>query len=183
MRSPRQSAKSRGVVLARSVKTLIRHPIDERVQHCHDSGASARGEEAGGREGDEMRIRILRTFGLALLLTGLACTSSVSGQEPKAPAPESLDWLRGRAENQVYSSSLCSTHGTDNKKGPDQVTQPDSATKRRGLASWLLYSSPSLFQAKAPSDNLNGRAHFRTKLGKIIGRFSKIGEDNDWTSP
>lgn len=45
-----------------------------------------------------MRIGVLRTFGLALLLAGLACTSSVSGEEPKAPAPESLDWLRGRAE-------------------------------------------------------------------------------------
>lgn len=45
-----------------------------------------------------MRIGVLRTFGLALLLAGLACISSVSGQEPKAPAPESLNWLRGQAE-------------------------------------------------------------------------------------
>jgi TPR repeat protein len=52
----------------------------------------------GGGEGDDFRIGVLRTARLALLLAGLVCTSSISGQEPKAPAPESLDWLRGRAE-------------------------------------------------------------------------------------
>jgi TonB family protein len=35
---------------------------------------------------------------LALLLAGLACLSFVSGQEPKAPAAESLESMRGRAE-------------------------------------------------------------------------------------
>ena len=35
---------------------------------------------------------------LGLLLAGLACLSYISGQEPKAPAEESLESLRGRAE-------------------------------------------------------------------------------------
>lgn len=40
-----------------------------------------------------MRIHVLKTSGLALLLGGLVCLSFVSGQEPKAPAPESLESL------------------------------------------------------------------------------------------
>jgi TPR repeat protein len=45
-----------------------------------------------------MRIRALKTHGLTLLLARLACLSYVSGQETKAPASESLNSLRGRAE-------------------------------------------------------------------------------------
>jgi TPR repeat protein len=45
-----------------------------------------------------MRIGLLESRGLALLLAGLACLSCGSGQKAKAPAPESLESLRGRAE-------------------------------------------------------------------------------------
>jgi TPR repeat protein len=56
------------------------------------------GEEGQRREGDEVRIGVLKTHGLATLLAGLACVSYVSGQETKAPVEESLESLRGRAE-------------------------------------------------------------------------------------
>jgi len=58
----------------------------------------AMGEATEGREVNEMRIGVSRTFGLAVLLAGLACLSFVDGQEAEAPAPEWLNSLRGRAE-------------------------------------------------------------------------------------
>lgn len=45
-----------------------------------------------------MRIKALRSYGLVILLATLSCLSDVSGQEAKAPAPESLNSLRARAE-------------------------------------------------------------------------------------
>jgi len=45
-----------------------------------------------------MKIGVFKTLGLATLLAGLACLSFVSGQQTKAPASESPESLRGRAE-------------------------------------------------------------------------------------
>ena len=56
------------------------------------------GEATEGPEADYMGIRKLKTSRLALLLAGLACLSFVFGQEPKAPAGESLESLRVRGE-------------------------------------------------------------------------------------
>ena len=53
-----------------------------------------------------MKTEVSKTRGLAVLLSGLACLSFVSGQEPKAPASGSLKLLRARAERGDAQSQL-----------------------------------------------------------------------------
>jgi hypothetical protein len=63
-----------------------------------EHGAGNLDEVAGGREGEGMKIGVLKTRWLVVLIAGLVCLAVGSGQEAKAPASESLDSLRGRAE-------------------------------------------------------------------------------------
>src|ERR1017187_2848162 len=53
---------------------------------------------AGAGERAAWRFLELLTHGLALLLAGSSCLSPLPGQETRAPAPESANSLRGKAE-------------------------------------------------------------------------------------